>query len=149
MQLQFPVEFPFDTMLVQQFLTVVKERFPQDLEAVTRRFYEHIWRDGNSLKTVDDIVSFAATFFPKDKLEKLGDFAEKDIRRRLGQQGEKLAAEVGIFGTPWIVATRSDGKSISTCVSADSFGVDHIEHLAAFFHKPYLGPFANGLTPKL
>ncbi|WFD34493.1 hypothetical protein MCUN1_001334 [Malassezia cuniculi] len=138
-----PKSFPFDTMLLQQFLTLLKEKFPEDIEEVAQQFFNHIWRDGNRLATADEISAFAATIYPKEKLEQLAGFAEKDVRIRLAKQGQALAEDEGVFGSPWFVVTRADGESIS------AFGSDRFEHIAAFLHKPYLGTFANGETPKL
>lgn len=138
-----PETFPFETFLAQQFLTVLKDKFPEDLEMVTERFFEHIWGKGKPLATAEEVVSVASTVLPQEKLAQLAGFHEKDVRKRLAMLGQSLAEDHGVFGSPWLVAERWDGESIVL------FGSDRFEHLAAFFHKPYLGPFANGVTPKL
>ncbi|WFD03123.1 glutathione transferase [Malassezia obtusa] len=143
---KMPETFPFETFVLMGFLYKVKEQFPDKLEGLIERSFNTVWRDGSPLQTVDQVRAMASDAFKNDSdsLSRILEFAaSRDARRCLGEEGKSLVGQ-GAFGFPWIVATRSlDGASMPV------FGVDHMENIAAFLHKPYLGPMASGETPRL
>ena len=143
---QMPSSFPFETFALMGFLHKVKEQYPEKLEHLVEQSFTTIWRDGRPLQTADQIRATAAQSFAENEsaLAELLEYAtSRDARRALSAASQQLV-EAGAFGFPWIVASRaSDGEEMPV------FGVDHLEVLAAFFHKAYLGPQADGQTPRL
>lgn len=143
---QMPNSFPFETFALMGFLHKVKELYPEKLEHLVEQSFATIWRDGRPLQNADQIRAMAAQSFAQNEgaLTELLEYAtSRDARRALSAASQELVDE-GAFGFPWIVASRaSDSEEMPV------FGVDHLEVLAAFFHKAYLGPQADGQTPRL
>lgn len=141
-----PTSFPFETFALMGFLRKVKDEFPEKLEHLIESCLDAVWREGKPLQSAEQIRAHVAPSFlaKEEALSRILEFAaSRDARRQQNAEGEALVEE-GAFGFPWMVATRAlDSTSMPV------FGVDHMEHLAAFFHKPYLGPMANGITPRL
>lgn len=144
-KVQFPSNFPFPTMLLMGFLRAAKEKEPGQFDKLLEASFNTIWRDGQPLQNAEQIQAMAESLFKgkESDLAQLLEFAgSRDGRHLLRGESEKLV-EAGAFGFPWIVATREDGETMQV------FGADRFELLAAFFHKSYLGPMANGETPRL
>ncbi|KAL4402117.1 glutathione transferase [Malassezia pachydermatis] len=144
LKLRFPASFPFDTFPVMGLLRTVQAECPDRLEEMIEASFQYIWRDGHSVKSEEDLKDLASRCFQGDQLSSLIKKAyARDTRALLKAESEQLV-ENGAFGFPWMVAHRTSGQD--TCVA---FGVEQLERLAAFLHKPYLGPMADGTTPRL
>ncbi|KOS16589.1 dsba oxidoreductase [Malassezia pachydermatis] len=129
LKLRFPASFPFDTFPVMGLLRTVQAECPDRLEEMIEASFQYIWRDGHSVKSEEDLKDLASRCFQGDQLSSLIKKAyARDTRALLKAESEQLV-ENGAFGFP--------------------FGVEQLERLAAFLHKPYLGPMADGTTPRL
>lgn len=138
-----PDGFPFTTFELMGLLLKVKDTHPDKFEAVLAAAFDGIFGQGRA-PTTEAVRTLASRFFEGTELDSLLAYAQsRDARQRQKDEAHALVDD-GAFGFPWMIATRADdGESLSV------FGVDHMEHLAAFFHRPYLGPMATGETPRL
>ncbi|WFD31685.1 hypothetical protein MSPP1_002724 [Malassezia sp. CBS 17886] len=143
----FPGEFPFNTMSLMIFLFEVKKTRPDMVEGLAETATNAIWVRGKAITSLDDVRAVLAPCFAgqEDLFNSLLErSATPDARRGINEASKELVETRGAFGFPWMIVTReSDGKE------TDIFGADRMEYLAANLDQQYRGPFADGITPRL
>lgn len=158
-------------------LRIVQAECPDRLEEMIEASFQYIWRDGHSVKSEEDLKDLASRCFQGDQLSSLIKKAyARDTRALLKAESEQLV-ENGAFGFPYVwpvIAYNAAGwLLIVLLVRIHALRTYHstthpavlawsswryalrarsrltAQRLAAFLHKPYLGPMADGTTPRL
>ena len=136
-----------NTFFAQSLLRLISLEVPEELEAAIDALYEAVWTRDENVEDAQVLQKILADDGILGDDSKRKEFVEKafskEAKSALAQESKDLV-ENGCFGAPWIVATRPSDGQVSRF-----FGSDRFEILAAHLQLPYLGPLANGSTPKL
>ncbi|KAJ3188048.1 Glutathione S-transferase kappa 1 [Irineochytrium annulatum] len=130
----FPTNFPEESLKAQRILTALKMKEPSKVAHASRQMWKLYWHDGRSIQNEADLIEYMSAV--------VGSQAEQYVKEHASSAEVKAelkrvtmeAIETGAYGSPWMVATNDEGKTM------EFFGSDRIEALAYFLGRPYSGP---------
>ncbi|KAJ3195137.1 Glutathione S-transferase kappa 1 [Dinochytrium kinnereticum] len=140
--LQFPNNFPENSLRAQRILTAIQMKNADKLEEASRQLWRLYWRDGKSLQSDDDLLEYLTPVLTKELAQKfISEYSVlPDVKERLIAVTKDMVENEGAFGAPWFVVEREDGERMSF------FGSDRMEAMAFFLKKPYLGAVPSRLS---
>ncbi|POW12471.1 hypothetical protein PSTT_04454 [Puccinia striiformis] len=137
--------FPFNTLPIMRFLSVVKENdHARLLEAVTDKLYEVIFENQVSVsKDMSEVLkSLSPDPIEAKKLEEcLSRSGDEKTKESVKREAERVVEEGG-FGFPWLEITQPDGQRLTI------FGSDRFEFLANWLGKEWEGPNPSSSNPR-
>ncbi|KAH9456277.1 hypothetical protein MJO28_006319 [Puccinia striiformis f. sp. tritici] len=140
-----PGPFPFNTLPIMRFLSVVKENdHARLLEAVTDKLYEVIFENQVSVsKDMSEVLkSLSPDPIEAKKLEEcLSRSGDEKTKESVKREAERVVEEGG-FGFPWLEITQPDGQRLTI------FGSDRFEFLANWLGKEWEGPNPSSSNPR-
>ncbi|KAJ3117633.1 Glutathione S-transferase kappa 1 [Phlyctochytrium bullatum] len=131
--LQFPSNFPQQSLKAQRVLVAIQQKEPSLLEEASRQLWRLYWKDGQDLESDAALIQYLTPVLNARAETFVNEHTKSaDVKQAL-LQSTREALEAGAFGAPWWVVEREDGTK--ECF----FGSDRMEVLAFFLGKNYPG----------
>ena len=141
----------FNTMAAQRLLTSVDTFFPEELEPLTRRLWQRLWRDDLNIHEEEDL---------REACQESTGLSEEDINRVIahienGENKQRLkdktseAIEYGMFGAPAIVCFPSKEDAEAGTNFQLYFGSDRFHYLMPKFGIQWDDPALLGRESQL